>query len=153
MLWKHSESIKARYPKLALKTYDELVSYSTFDDRFEYLKLSGRVSELTFGELRYLNQIFYTSDEWRKFRREIIARDLGCEFGLVGYDIIGIIVVHHINPITSEDLLLRSYKLIDPQNAICVSDATHKALHYSSRANLPVFPTERSPNDTCPWKL
>ena len=152
MLWKHSESTKARYLKLALKTYDELVSYSTFDDRFEYLKLDGRVSELTFGELRYLNQIFYTSDVWRKFRREIIARDLGCEFGLIGYDIIGIIVVHHINPITSEDLLRHSYKLIDPQNAICVSDATHKALHYSSRANLPVFPTERTPNDTCPWK-
>ena len=138
---------------MALKTYDELVSYQTFDDRFAYANLSGKVSELTFGDARWVYQRFLHSDEWLAFRNEIIVRDNGCEFGLPGYDIMGPITIHHLNPITLDDLLSKSYKLIDPQNAVCVSDATHKAIHYSSRAKLVLFPTERSPNDTCPWKL
>lgn len=138
-----------------MRTYTEMLSYQTIKDRFEYLKIHGQVGEATFGSRRYLNQILYKSKEWRDFRNKIIIRDNACEFGLIDYPINNSkdIRIHHINPITIEDVLNRDPKLFDPNNVICVSDLTHKALHYGDASLLPNNQfVERTKNDTCPWK-
>lgn len=134
------------------RSYSELVKLKTFEERFEYLKLSARIGEETFGSERKLNQIFYGSQEWRAFRREAIIRDNGCDLGIEGREIGGKIEVHHINPITREDILNRADCLWDLENVICVSPNTHKAIHYGDGSLLPHDPIERYPNDTCPWK-
>lgn len=136
------------------KNYTELIQIDDYLERFEYLKLHGAVGIETFGGNRYLNQIFYSSPEWKAFRRQIIIRDKGCDMAFDGLDISGDrIIVHHINPITIDDVLKRSPALFDPENAISVSDITHKAIHYGSAALLPMLaPIERAPNDTCPWR-
>lgn len=136
-----------------MKSYSELIRLKTFEERFEYLKLKGNVGGRTFGSERYLNQVLYQSPEWRNFRRKIIIRDNGCDLGMEGYSIDGIkIIIHHINPITIEDIKNRSPKIFDPDNVICVSHMTHEAIHYGDKNLLPSVATERRPGDTCPWK-
>ena len=100
-----------------------------------------------------MNQAFYTSKEWRKFRREIIVRDLGCDLGIEDREIYGMIVIHHLNPITIEDIIDKRFDvLLNPENAICTSENTHKAIHYSDKEVLILNPIERIKNDTCPWR-
>lgn len=135
-----------------IRTYSELSKLSTFKERFDYLKLNGKVGEDTFGHSRFLNQDFYSSPEWRRTRRNIIIRDNGCDMGLDGYSIQGRIYVHHINPITVDDILERRSKLFDPENLICVSSMTHEAITYGIEDMLPTDPVIRRPNDTCPWR-
>lgn len=136
------------------RSYSELMRLETAEERFEYLRLSGKIGESTFGFDRYLNQALYTSYEWKKFRRGIILRDNGCDMALPDRGIPkgAILVLHHINPLTEEDLKERSPALFDPENVICVSDRTHRAIHYGDISLITVAPIERRPNDTCPWK-
>lgn len=136
------------------KSYHELITYPTFLERYRYLKIHGRVGEETFGFDRYLNQAFYSSQEWKDFRDEVIARDQGCDLGIPEREIGGVIIIHHINPITPEDIARKSPRLMDLNNVVCVSDLTHRAIHYSNEQLL--FSNdliERTRYDTCPWKL
>ena len=136
-----------------IKSYSELISIPTYEGRFEYLRLDGSIGEKTFGFDRYLNQQFYTSYEYRKFRREMIIRDMGCDLGLEEYPINGLIILHHINPISPDDILNRNIRiLLDPENTICVAHRTHNAIHYGDSSLLITSPIERKPNDTCPWR-
>lgn len=135
-----------------IRTYSELSNLQTFEERFDYLKLNGKVGEDTFSHSRFLNQDFYSSPEWRRTRRNIIVRDNGCDMGLEGYSIQGRIYVHHINPITVDDILERRPCLFDPENLICVSSMTHEAITYGIEDMLPTDPVIRRPNDTCPWR-
>lgn len=133
------------------RTYSELILLPTFEERFGYLKLSGGVSDITFGSNRYFNQRFYQSQEWKRIRDYIIFRDNGCDLGVVGHDIGYMPIVHHINPITINDISKRSFRLLDPENLITVSYDTHNAIHYGNKPPVQQF-VERKPNDTCPWK-
>lgn len=136
-----------------IRTYSELLTLKTFEERFEYLNLNGVVCEETFGSHRYLNQRFYTSPEWRRFRRDIIIRDNGCDLGLDDHPIeYERIIIHHLNPLTIEDVLANPKVLMDPENVICVKQRTHLAIHYGDEKQLDKEPIERSRNDTCPWK-
>lgn len=135
------------------KSYSELIRLKTFKERYEYLRQSQIIGEDTFGRERYLNQIFYGSPEWRALRREALIRDNGCDLGVEDHKIGGRIEVHHINPITAEDIQNNNPCLLDLNNVICVSSNTHKAIHYGDASLLPHDPEERKPNDTCPWKL
>lgn len=134
------------------RTYSELIELPNFIDRYKYLKLNGQVGEETFGHDRYLNQTLYRSPEWRKFRRNIVVRDNGCDLALDGYEIVGKIMIHHINPITLRDIERRDSKIFDPNNVISVSMNTHNAIHYGDESLLFSEPAIRTPNDTCPWK-
>jgi hypothetical protein len=136
-----------------IRTYTELIRLKTFEERYEYLRLSALIGEKTFGFERYLNQVFYRSPEWKRTRREVIRRDNGCDLGIDGRDIFDQVIVHHINPMTPEDIELDRDWIYDPEYLICVSDATHKAIHYGDKSKLITLPKERSMNDTCPWKL
>jgi len=138
--------------KMILRTYKDLRRLGTILDRFEYLKLGGQVGESTFGFDRYLNQAFYRSREWQEARRAVILRDGGCDLGIEGYEIGKGLVVHHMNPITIDDILSRRDEIFDPEFLICVSDRTHKAIHYGDAELLPKDPVERKPGDTCPWR-
>lgn len=133
-------------------TYSNLVELPTFAERFDYLALNGVVGEPTFGGSRYLNQLFYNSKEWKEVRDIVIMRDEGCDLGCLDRPITGTIYIHHINPIRKEDILTRSWKVLDPENLICVSFNTHQAIHYGDRSILIPDLIERYPNDTCPWK-
>ena len=135
-----------------VRSYSELIKLKTFEERFEYLKMSAVIGEKTFGAERLLNQRFYTSSEWRNFRRQVIIRDECRDMGLEGHDIYGRVEIHHINPITIKDVVNGSEALMDLENVICVSSATHKAIHYGDANSLPKGPIIRRPNDTCPWK-
>lgn len=135
------------------RSYHELSQLKTFEERFEYLKLSARIGEDTFGTERFLNQYFYGTPEWRALRQDALIRDQGCDLGIEDHPIGGRIEVHHINPITAEDIRNRDPCLLDLENVICVSSNTHKAIHYGDASLLPHDPIERKPNDTCPWKL
>jgi hypothetical protein len=134
------------------RTYQELIQLPTFKERFEYLKLDGYVGKSTFGYDRYINQKFYTSPEWRRLRREVILRDECRDLGVEGYEIQGKVLIHHINPISLEDLEERSPAAYSLDNLICVSPLTHEAIHYSNYDLLPQDPVERFPNDMCPWR-
>lgn len=136
------------------KSYSELITLPTFEERYEYLKLEGIVGEETFGYDRWLNQMFYNSGEWKRFRRDIIVRDMGCDLGISDREISGPITVHHINPIPKYAIIERRLDiLLNPENAICVSDNTHKAIHYGdARLLVPSTLIERKQNDTCPWR-
>ena len=134
-----------------LRSYSELIQFSTFKERFDYLKLSGTVGSETFGYNRYLNQALYTSDEWRRFRRDVIVRDNGCDLGLEGFDIESRLIVHHINSITLEQIEDRDPMIFDPNNVICVSHNTHEAIHYGDESLLPQDPIERFAGDTKLW--
>ena len=135
-----------------IRTYSELIMLPTFVERYRYLKIGGRVGSETFGYDRYLNQILYRTAEWKRFRNEIIVRDKGCDLACVGYEIYGKILVHHINPITVEDVVNRTAKVFDPENVISTTLNTHNAIHYGDESLLITEPIERKPNDTCPWK-
>lgn len=137
---------------MRIKTYSELITFSTFEERFDYLQLKGIVGQETFGFDRYLNQILYNSKEWKHLRNEIIVRDNGCDLALEGFDIHGRILIHHINPITIEDVKKRREIVFDPENLICVTHNTHNAIHYGDKSLLITGPIERRANDTCPWK-
>lgn len=137
----------------SIKTYSELVKLNTFEERYKYLKLEGKVGEDTFGFDRYLNQIFYKTDEWKSVRDYVISRDNGCDLGISDREIkFGKILVHHMNPITKEDILNRSDMLLNPEYLITTTKNTHDAIHYGSDDLLYQDPIERYENDTCPWK-
>lgn len=127
-------------------------SFSTFIERFNYLKLNGKVGIETFGFDRYLNQVLYCSQEWKRFRRQVIIRDNGCIFGLDGYNINGRLIVHHINPITLEQIEQRDPMIFSMENVVCVTHNVHEAIHYGDESLIPTDPIIRKPNDTCPWK-
>lgn len=141
-----------RMKNMSIKTYSELITIPTFKDRFEYLKIGGRVGEETFGFDRYLNQTFYKSPEWRAVRDIVIIRDCGCDLAMPGHEIFGKILVHHMNPITMDDIIHRSKYLLDPEFLICTIKNTHNAIHYGDGSLLITGPIERTPNDTCPWR-
>ena len=136
----------------SIRTYSELILLPTFEERYEYLRLNGRVGEETFGFDRWLNQTFYKSEEWLSMRDKIIVRDNGCDFGIPARDIYSRILIHHMNPITKEDILRRSDILLNPEYLICVTPNTHRAIHYGNSNLLIKDPIERRQNDTCPWK-
>ena len=138
---------------MSIKTYSELILIPTFIERYRYLRITGQVGAETFGYDRYLNQMFYTSKEWREFRHDIIVRDNGCDLGIEDRDIGSNIIIHHIVPITKEDILRRRLDiLLNPDNVICVSSNTHRAIHYGDESLLITAPIERTRFDTCPWK-
>lgn len=134
------------------KCYSELIALPTFIERYRYLKLNGIVGEDTFGFKRWLNQVLYTSSDWKSFRREIARRDNGCDLAVRGFEVYGPVIIHHIVPITYEDVLNRSKCLFDPENVILTQLGTHNAIHYGDESLLNIAPVERTPNDTCPWK-
>lgn len=136
-----------------IKSYSELITLPTFEERFRYLKLDGVIGEDTFGFERYLNQVFYTSAEWRRFRRDIIIRDSGCDLGILDREIGKTIMIHHINTIDKTDIRDKNLEiLLNPENVICTSPLTHRAIHYGDEHLLIKAPIERSKNDTCPWR-
>lgn len=138
---------------MCTKTYSELITLPTFEERYHYLKLGGVVGEETFGYDRYLNQVFYSSKEWKTFRRDIIVRDMGCDLGIEDREIGRTILIHHMNPITLADIHQRNLDvLLNPENVICTSLNTHNAIHYGDESLLVLAPIERSRNDTCPWR-
>lgn len=137
---------------MIIRTYNELILLPTFKERFEYLKLSGRVGEETFGFDRWLNQKFYRSAEWKRIRDQVIIRDNGCDLGVEGREIYGKILIHHMNPITKKDILDRTDLLLNPMYLISVTKQTHDAIHYSDESILMNDPIVRSRNDTCPWR-
>lgn len=136
-----------------IRTYSELITLPTHVERFNYLKLGGRVGADTFGFDRYLNQKFYHDDpRWRSVRDTVIIRDNGCDLGVEGYEIHGKIIVHHMNPITMDDIINKREWIYDPEFLICTVHNTHNAIHYGDEKLLIKGPIERTPNDTCPWK-
>lgn len=135
-----------------IKTYSELIELESYKKRFEYLKLNGEISKQTFGYDRYLNQYFYKTPEWRHVRNQVILRDNACDLAMNGYEIVGKIIIHHMNPIRIEDILYRREEIFDPEYLICVSHETHNAIHYGDSSLLIDTPIVRTPNDTCPWK-
>jgi len=137
---------------MSIKTYSELRSLETFEDRFNYLKIFGEIGVDTFGFDRVFNQKFYHSAEWKRIRHQIIIRDNGCDLGISDRPIKGQILIHHLNPITLEDIKNSEEKLFDPNNLICVSKITHNAIHYGYTETLPKKYEERKPNDTTLWK-
>ena len=137
---------------MSIKTYSELITIPTFEERFEYLQLKGSVGKDTFGYDRHLNQVLYRSPEWKRLRNQIIIRDCGCDLACEGYDIQSKVLIHHLNPITVEDVLARSRKVFDPDNLVCVSHNTHNAIHYGDVDLLVTGPIIRTKNDTCPWR-
>lgn len=134
-----------------MRTYSELIKIPTFAGRFEYLKLGGAFGEETFGSERYLNQSFYHSHEWKTIRKQVIVRDMGCDLACEGMEVPGVIVIHHMNPISIDDILHSTDLLFNPEYLITTSKRTHNAIHFADDSILCV-PVERKPNDTCPWK-
>ena len=138
---------------MSIKTYSELITLPTFEERYRYLRIGGAVGKETFGFDRYLNQKFYSSIEWKRFRRDMIIRDMGCDLGIEDRPIQGIIILHHLNPIDPKDILNKNIcVLLNPENTICVSHNTHNAIHYGDDSLLFMDPIIRTKNDTCPWK-
>lgn len=138
---------------MKIRTYTEMSKLPTFRERFEYLKLSGVVGRDTFGYDRYLNQQFYRSAEWRRIRDLVIVRDNACDLGIDGHEIVTRIYIHHMNPITKDDILQHSADIVDPEYLVCVTQDTHNAIHYGFGPHDGGLPIERKPNDTCPWRL
>ena len=135
-----------------IRTYTELSKLITFKERYEYLKLDGVIGSDTFGFDRYLNQIFYKSKEWKSIRNKVIVRDNGCDLGVEGFDIYGDILIHHMNPISADDIINRRNSILNPEFLICASFQTHNAIHYGNDSQLAALPVNRVPNDTCPWR-
>lgn len=138
--------------KTSIKTYSELITIPTFEERYEYLRLQGRVGEETFGFDRWLNQVFYRTKEWKTVRDKAIVRDCGCDLAMFDREIQGRILVHHMNPILTRDIVNRTESLLNPEYLICTSKNTHDAIHYGDSELLITMPIERSRNDTCPWR-
>ena len=137
---------------MSIKCYSELIEFPTFIERYRYLKIGGRVGADTFGHDRYLNQMLYHSGEWLDFRDEIIIRDNGCDLACVGFELQERILIHHINPITVEDVIRRNPMIFDPENVISTCLNTHNAIHYGDESKLVLLPITRTLNDTCPWR-
>ena len=143
-----------------MRTYHELIELPTFLERYRYLRLGGAVGDETFGFDRWLNQVLYKSIEWKRVRRDVILRDSGYgragqvafDLACEGYELQDGIIVHHMNPITRDDIIQRRAIVFDPEFLITTSDNTHKAIHFGDESLLPVEPVERRPNDTCPWR-
>ena len=148
-----SEITAVRVIQMSIKTYSELITLPTFEERYEYLRLGGKIGDETFGFDRYLNQIFYRSQKWKSIRDLVIIRDCGCDLGVEGFEIYGKIIIHHMNPITLKDIERESEFLLDPEFLICTTHNTHNAIHYGDRSLLITAPIERTKYDTCPWKL
>lgn len=138
---------------MSTRTYSELILLPSFEERFSYLKLDGKVGESTFGFDRYLNQTFYTSKEWRSIRNKVILRDKACNLAVDGYDIGGFIFVHHMNPITVDEVMAGDPKIFDPEFLICMDKETHDAIHYGLERVPKLHFAVRTPNDTCPWRV
>lgn len=138
--------------QMSIKTYTELSQFNSFEDRYRYLRLGGSVGTDTFGFDRYLNQIFYRSDKWKHIRDKIILRDNGCDLGVEGYEIHGRILIHHMNPITINDIEQESEFLLNPEFLISTTHNTHNAIHYGNKDLLIKVPLERTKFDTCPWR-
>lgn len=135
------------------RSYAELITIPSFEDRFEYLKIKGNVGEATFGSQRYLNQMLYRNPQWKSIRNKVIIRDNGCDLAHPDYEINGqAAYIHHINPITIDDIVSENPKIFDMNNLITTTFQTHQAIHYGSRDILLLNPIERKPNDTCPWR-
>lgn len=137
---------------MSIKTYSELIKLPTFEERFRYLRLSGSVGKETFGFDRYMNQIFYRSQRWKSARDYVIIRDNACDLGVEGHEIYKRIIIHHMNPITLQDIERESEFLIDPEFLICTIHNTHNAIHFGDESLLITAPIERKANDTCPWR-
>lgn len=138
---------------MSIKTYSELITIPTFEERYRYLRMGGSVGKETFGFDRYLNQKFYSSLEWKRFRRDVILRDMGCDLGIEDRAIQGLIIIHHLNAINPKDIQEKNIRvLLDFENVICVSHNTHNAIHYGDDSLLFTDPIVRTKNDTCPWK-
>ena len=136
-----------------LRSYSELITIPSYIERFNYLKLGGRVGADTFGFDRHLNQMVYQRDpRWKKARDTVIIRDNGCDLGVEGYEIYGKITVHHMNVVTMEDILNDREWIFDPEFLICTTHITHNAIHYGDENLLVKAPIERTPNDMCPWR-
>ena len=138
--------------KMSIRTYSELITLPTFEERFKYLQLNGQVGKDTFGFDRYINQNFYRSLEWKRVRDKVMLRDNGCDLGVEGYEIHGRILIHHMNPITIKDIEFMSEYLLNPEYLISTVHNTHNAIHYGDESLLITAPIERRKNDTCPWK-
>lgn len=137
-----------------MRSYSELIKLPTFEERFDYLRLDGEIGEETFGFDRYMNQSFYRCGEWKRVRDKVIVRDNGCDLGISDRQLYDNIIIHHMNPVTREDLINKSHLLMDPEYLICVSKNTHNAIHYGDESLLVSTKIiERRPNDTCPWKI
>lgn len=137
---------------MIIKSYTELITLPTFEERYRYLRLSGAVGRDTFGFDRYLNQVFYQSQRWREVRDHVIIRDNGCDLGIEGREIYGKVIVHHMNPLTLDDIEKESAFLLDPEYLISTTHDTHNAIHYGDENLLVKAPVERTKNDTCPWR-
>lgn len=133
------------------RTYSELARLLTYKERFDYLRLHGHVGAETFGFDRYINQGFYTSREWRQLRHAVIARDVGRDLGIEGYEIHSQLVVHHMNPITVEAVKDGDPRILNPDFLITTTLDTHNAIHYGNESLLPKLVTERKPGDTKMW--
>lgn len=144
--------VKKKKHMTNIRTYSELIKLPTFEERYAYLRLGGRVGEATFGFDRYLNQMFYKSDEWLSIRDKVIVRDNGCDLGIEGREIESSIFIHHMNPISKKDILERSDFLLNPEYLICTIKNTHDAIHYGDENLLIKDPIKRRKNDTCPWR-
>lgn len=137
---------------MSIRTYSELITLPTFEERYEYLRLGGRIGEETFGFDRYINQLFYKSNDWLTIRDHVIVRDNGCDLAMDDREIHGRIIVHHMNPIGLDDIRYRTKFLLDPEYLICTIKNTHDAIHYGDDSILLKPPTNRRKNDTCPWR-
>jgi hypothetical protein len=136
---------------IMVRNFSELIKLKTFDERFAYLKLPGEVGTKTFGFDRWVNQKFYTSREWQQIRNHVIARDLGCDLSLPGMEIYDVIYIHHMNPMSIEDLLHSNSDILDTEFLVCTSRLTHLAIHYGNRDTLSIEPIVRRPKDTKLW--
>jgi hypothetical protein len=136
---------------MKVRTYYELRRLRTFEQRFDYLKLGGSVGRITFGFDRWINQRFYNSAEWQSIRREVILRDNGCDLGIPGYEIHTGLYIHHMNPISRDDIVRGDERVLDPNYLITVSFKTHNAIHFGDNSRLPRGPIERKPGDTKLW--
>ena len=141
-----------RGTQMNIRTYSELITLSTFEERYKYLQLSSSIGEETFGFDRYLNQNFYRSKEWKRIRDFVIIRDNGCDLGVEDRTIHGKIIIHHMNPIRTKDIQDVSDYLLNPEYLICTTHQTHNAIHYGDENLLVRNPVERTANDTCPWR-
>lgn len=136
---------------MTIRTYREMCRYDTFEERFSYLSLRGSVGEATFGFDRHINQAFYRSQEWRRIRHYVIARDLGCDLGVEGHEIYGELLIHHMNPICVDDIVHGDPDILDPEFLITTTKRTHNAIHYGDESFLPRPFVERNAGDTKLW--
>lgn len=138
--------------RTSIRTYSELARLETFEERYNYLRLRSQVGQSTFGYDRYLNQVFYTSSQWRSVRNVVIQRDNGCDLGIYGRDILDKIIIHHMNPLSVEDLENNIEDALNPDYLVCVTHNTHNAIHFGDSSLLNELPKDRTPGDTIPWR-